>query len=55
MKLKTIRELLLMFSEAEESKNYADIFNYIELLYTILKNYQILIDHMIENNEHIVI
>ncbi len=53
LKLKTPRELMLMLSEAEESQNYADIFNYIDRLHATVKNYQILIDQVSDHNEHI--
>jgi len=55
MKLKTPRELMLMFNEAEESQNYADVFNYIDRLHATVKNYQMLIDQVSDHNEHIEI
>jgi len=55
MKLKTPRELMLMFSEAEESQNYADVFNYIDRLHATVKNYQMLVDQVSDHNEHIKI
>lgn len=53
IKIKTPRELKLMIDEAQNSKNWADLFNYIDLLHSKLKSYQNVIDHVTDNNEHL--
>lgn len=52
-KIKTPREIMLMLAETEKTRDYADIFNYIDSLHFIIKNYQNLVDYVSSHNEHI--
>lgn len=53
MKLKDISELMEMFDKMVETKDCAEVVNYIDLLHGKIKNYQNLIDSVSEHNEHI--
>jgi hypothetical protein len=53
MNLKNINEIMIMINKIVETKDCADIVNYINFLHNKIKNYQMVVDFVELHNEHI--
>lgn len=53
MKLKDINEIMEIINNTVESKDCAELVNYIDKLHNQIKNYQMVMDFIESHNEHV--